>query len=254
MRKSILFFFVLFPVFVLAQETLPIGIKGKVLADFGDLEGIYVINLKTEKTVITDKEGYFSIPAAVEDTLLFSSVQFKEVRLLLTDKYFYESEVVVRMIPKIHQLNEVVVRRYGNINAVSLGIIPANQKSYTPAERKLKTASGLNPTANAGSMSGGSISMDPLLNLISGRTAMLKKELEVEKKESYMRQLENMFDQSHFVEKFKIPLAYIKGFEFYAVENEKFTNILKTNNKTTIEFLLGQLATKYLEIIAGETK
>lgn len=254
MRKLILFFSVLFPVLILAQEALPVEIKGKVLADFGDLEGIYVINLKTEKTVITDKEGDFSIRAAVGDTLLFSSVQFKENRLVLAVNNFYDNELVVRMTPKIHQLNEVVVRRYGNINAVSLGIIKANQKSYTPAERKLKTASGLNPTANAGTMSGGSISMDPLLNLISGRTAMLKKELEVEKKEGYMRQLERMFDESHFVEKFKIPLAYIKGFEFYAVENEKFTNVLKTNNKTTIEFLLGQLASQYLAIIAGETK
>jgi hypothetical protein len=34
----------------------------------------------------------------------------------------------------MNQLDEVVIRRY-NINAVSLGIIPANQKSYTPAER-----------------------------------------------------------------------------------------------------------------------
>jgi hypothetical protein len=40
----------------------------------------------------------------------------------------------------MNQLDEVVIRRYNNINAVSLGIIPANQKSYTPAERKLRTA------------------------------------------------------------------------------------------------------------------
>jgi hypothetical protein len=39
----------------------------------------------------------------------------------------------------MNQLDEVVIRRYNNINAVSLGIIP-NQKSYTPAERKLRTA------------------------------------------------------------------------------------------------------------------
>jgi hypothetical protein len=28
----------------------------------------------------------------------------------------------------MNQLDEVVIRRYNNINAVSLGIIPANQK------------------------------------------------------------------------------------------------------------------------------
>jgi hypothetical protein len=48
------------------------------------------------------------------------------------------------------------------ITAESLGIIPYGQKKYTPAERKLYTAT-----------SGGGI--DGLLNTISGRKAMLKK-------------------------------------------------------------------------------
>jgi hypothetical protein len=38
------------------------------------------------------------------------------------------------MEPTMNQLDEVVIRRYNNINVVSLGIIPANQKSYTEAE------------------------------------------------------------------------------------------------------------------------
>jgi hypothetical protein len=89
----------------------------------------------------------------------------------------------------LNQLNEVVIRRYNNINAVSLGIIPSNQKSYTAAERKYATASSgrLNP-----------MGLDPVLNFISGRTAMLKKELMVEKK-IYLSMLDNMFDENHFV-------------------------------------------------------
>jgi thymidylate kinase len=101
-------------------------------------------------------------------------------------------------------------------------------------------------------MAGGSISADPLFNFFSGRTAMLKKEIEVEKKESYLVLLEKMFDTNHFVNKLKIPLAYVKGFQYFAVENPKFTIILNSKNKTATEFLLGELATKYNEMIAGE--
>jgi hypothetical protein len=61
-----------------------------------------------------------------------------------------------------------------------------------------------------------------------------------------------MFDKNHFTNKFKIPLAYVKGFEYFAVENEKFTKILNAKNKTTVEFLLGELATKYIDILACE--
>jgi hypothetical protein len=51
----------------------------------------------------------------------------------------------------MNQLDEVVIRRYNNINAVSLGIIP-NQKSYTPAERKLRTAGDFKPIMLLGLM------------------------------------------------------------------------------------------------------
>ena len=107
-------------------------------------------------------------------------------------------------------------------------------------------------SANAGTMMGGSISADPLLNWFSGRTKMLKKNLAVEKKEMYLKQLENMFTNDFYVSKLKIPLEYVKGFEYYAVENESFVKILKSNNIATTTFLIGELAIKYKEIIAGE--
>jgi len=247
-------FFVLFATATLAQTVTMKEFSGKVMADFTTSEGFYVINLKTEQAVITDNNGYFSITAVIGDTLLFSAAQFRRVRVVLTADDFEQKMFSVHMKPIVNQLNEVVIRRYDKINTVSLGIIPANQKSYTVVERKLKTATGLDAKATVGGMAGGSISVDPLLNFISGRTAMLKKELIVEKKETYMAMLDEMFDKNHFVNKLKIPLDYVKGFEYYAVDNEKFNKILRSKNLITTEFLLGELATKYNEIIACENE
>lgn len=235
---------------VVAQETPRVKLKGKVISDFSVLEGIYVINIKTEQALITDKEGNFSILAKVGDTLLFTQGQFKEIRIGLTQKDFEQEMLTVKMIPLVNLLREVIVR--SGINAVSMGIIPKGQKNYTPAERKLYTASHLNASANAGSMMGGSISADPLLNWFSGRTKMLKKELEVEKKESYLRQLENLFTTDYFVNTLKIPTEYVKEFEYYSIENERFITVLKSKNVTMTTFLIGELANKYKEIIAGE--
>lgn len=235
---------------VVAQETSRIKLKGKVTSDVAVLEGAYVINVKTEQALVTDKEGNFSVLAKVGDTLLFAQGQFKEVRIGLTQKDFEQEIITVKMMPIVNQLREVIVRN--GINAVSMGIIPKGQKIYTPAERKLNTANNLYATANAGTMMGGSISADPLLNWISGRTKMLKKEVEVEKKESYLRQLENLFTVDYFVNKLKIPTEYVKGFEYYSVENERFVTILKSKNVTMTTFLIGELAIKYKEIIASE--
>jgi hypothetical protein len=247
-------FMILFTTVTMAQESAFSELKGKIDGEAFNVDGVYVINLSTEKAVITSSDGYFNIAGVVGDTLLFSAVQFKRRRIVLTAKDFSDVLFFVRMEATMNQLDEVVIRRYDNINSVSLGIIPSGQKSYTAAERKLRTATDLNASASAGSMAGGSISADPLFNFLSGRTAMLKKELKVEKKEFYMRQLDAMFDRSHFVDKLRIPADYIKGFEYYAVDNEKFIAILASKNKITTEFLLGELALKYNEILACENE
>lgn len=229
-------------------------LNGKVVSNTSNMEGIYVINAQTEETVTTDVSGAFSILAKPDDVLVFSSISFKEKRIMLKAEDFLNINFSVRLTMVMHELQEVVIKRYDNINAENLGIIPNGQKKYTAAERKLQTATALNATANAGTMAGGSVSADPLLNFFSGRTAMLKKEVAVEKKEFFMRLLENMFSLDHFIDRLKIPAEYVKGFEYYAVENEKFTVILNSKNKTSTEFLLGELAVKYKEIIASENK
>ncbi|HEY1193460.1 carboxypeptidase-like regulatory domain-containing protein [Flavobacterium sp.] len=229
-------------------------LNGKVVSNTSNMEGVYVINAQTEETVTTDVSGAFSISAKADDVLVFSSINFKEKRIMLKSEDFLNINFSVKLTMVMHELQEVVIKRYDNINAENLGIIPNGQKKYTAAERKLETATALNATANAGTMAGGSVSADPLLNFFSGRTAMLKKEVAVEKKEFFMRLLENMFSLDHFIDRLKIPAEYVKGFEYYAVENEKFTVILNSKNKTSTEFLLGELAVKYKEIIASENK
>jgi hypothetical protein len=229
-------------------------INGKIVSNTNDLEGVYVVNAQTEVMVVTDAEGSFSIMAKPGDTLVFSSIQFKENRVLLTSENFTDLNFTVKLSLVMHQLQEVIVKRYDNINAAAMGIVPGNQKAYTESERKLRTATALDATASASGMAGGSISADPFLNFLSGRTKMLKKELAVEKKEFFMKLLENMFSLDHFVNRLKIPTEYVKGFEYYAVENDKFTVILNSKNKTSTEFLLAELAVKYKEILAGENK
>lgn len=245
LKKFVFFYLVLFAAVAVAQERLPQELNGKVNADNFNLEGIYVINLRNEKAVITDLDGYFSAKANPGDTLLFSAIQFKGLKIVLKEEDFKSGLLFIKMQPVMNELQEVIIKRYSSINAVALGIVPANQKKYTVAERRYATASSsqLNP-----------MGLDPVLNLLSGRTASLKKGLIVEKKLFYIKLLEEMFDENHYTNKLDIPIEYIKGFEYYAVDNEKFTKILESKNYITTEFLLGELANKYKAIIACENE
>ncbi len=223
---------------VVAQEQERINLKGLVKSINADLEGIYVINLKTEKQTITDAQGNFSLMLKVGDSLLFSYYKCEpEKRVVSLDNlkglpFFYKKT------PIITQLDEVVIKQYKNINAVDLGIVKAGIKSYTPAERRLKTASA-------------SV-IDGLVNTLSGRKKMLKQELEVEKKELAIQALENYFSKKFIVETLQIDSSYIKGFQFYVAENPRFRTVLASKNKTEIEFLLVQLSKTYKEIIGNQ--
>ncbi|WP_162127183.1 hypothetical protein [Flavobacterium phycosphaerae] len=237
-----------------AQTGLVKTIKGKVISEAIDLDEIYVINLKSEATTSTEKGGYFTIAAAVGDTLMFSAIQIKGRKIAITDKDFDKELMMVKLDPMINRLDEVIVKQYKNINAVSLGIIPADTKHYTPAERKLKAAAGADLKGNVDGSLGASASLDPLFNWMSGRTAMLEKELEVEKKETLLQKIENQFGVDYFIEKLKIPKEYVRGFWYYVVEENRFVTALNAKNKTMATFVLTELATKYLEIQKPEKK
>lgn len=230
-----------------AQETRK-NIKGKVSAYANNLEGIYVINQQTEKNAVTEQNGYFTIAAAVGDTLVFSSTQFKGRKVAIEENY--PDLLLVKLEPAMNQLQEVQVFQYKDINAVSLGIIPKGQKSYTPAERKFRTATGYDAQFGLDTK----VTLDPIFNLLSGRTAELRKNILVEKKEFLLAKIEYWFDPEYFTQKLHIPEEHVKGFHFYIVENPRFVQSVNEKNKTMATFVMGELAVQYLQILADEKK
>lgn len=250
MKKSKFLFtcVILISQFVFSQTLL----KGKIISDATNLDGIHVINMSNKKNTTTENNGFFSILAKPMDTIMFSGMLIQGMRIVLKSSDFSENLFFMRLKQKVNQLDEVYVRNYPEINAVTLGIIPKGTKSYTPAQRKLRTASNTFIASNKDGSAGGSVGVDPLINWISGRTAMLKKELEVEKKERFITKLSEMYEEAFYTETLKISSEYIKGFQIFVLDNERLVAALKTKNKTLTTFLLGELAEKYKSILFPE--
>ncbi|UFH47658.1 carboxypeptidase-like regulatory domain-containing protein [Flavobacterium galactosidilyticum] len=215
-------------------------IRGKISADSVAVDRVNVLNLTSEKATVSDASGFFVLPVKTGDILVFSAVNLETLRKKIGLQDLSKEIIIIQMIPKSIILKEVVVNESA-ISAESLGIIPYGQKKYTPAERKLYTAT-----------SGGGI--DGLLNAISGRKAMLKKEIAVEKKEQLLARIDVLFEDKYYTETLKIPSEYIKGFQYYCVDDVPFANALSTKNKTLVMFLIVKLAETYNEIIAVENK
>lgn len=246
----------LFVIFLLSQMVLgQIGrekvIRGKIGIDSVAVEGVNIANSSNGKTTISDKSGFFSMLAKEGDVLVFSAVNLETLRKKISKQDLVSDVIQVQVTPVSVALKEVVINEHPEISAENLGVIPYGQKKYTPAERKLKTAGDFKPIHLLGLL-GGSIAGDPIINKITGRTQMLKKEIKVERKEFWLKQLGDMFDEKYFVSELKIPTDYVKGFQYYIVENERFVETLKSKNKTMTTFLMGELSLEYNEIIACE--
>ncbi len=250
MAKRLLLLYIFFPLVVLSQNDSIVS--GKIVSESSLLEGIHVINLSKRNGAITDARGYFQIKAKVSDTLQFSAVNLKATRYVMKQSDYSNDLLLIKVESLITELEEVAIINYKNINAVALGIVPANQKTYTPAERKLAAAGDFKWYSPLLIPLGG-MSVDGLINSISGRTAMLKKELVVERKELLQAKTSDYFERKYFVETLKIPDEFVDGFLFYIVDNEKFVNAMKDKNKTMATFILSELAVEYLKLKELET-
>ncbi|MEO8234357.1 MAG: hypothetical protein ABI549_02990 [Flavobacterium sp.] len=234
--------FLAFPVFLLSQsvfcQTL---LKGKVVFDDSNLDEIYVTNLSTNAKTITDSSGLFSIEAKPNQVLVFSGPKLERKVLNLKPIDFSTNLLYIKLYPKATQLEEVVIKNYPQINAVSLGIISKDVKTYTPAERRLISESS-------------GIGIVQFINAINGRKKELKKNIEVEKKEQLLDKLSRLFEDDFYIKTLKISSEYIKGFQIFAIDDNKLITSLNKKNTKLTSFLLRELSLKYNDLLRNEKK
>ena len=218
---------------IYSQVNKEVLIIGKIIADSSSVDRVNIINLRSSKTTVSDKSGCFKILGMPDDILVLSAINLETRRHTISVQDIEKATVLLKMNPKINNLKEVIVKE-NSISAQSLGIIPYGQKHYTPAQRKLYTAqTGL---------------LDPLLNKISGRTKMLKKEVQVERNEKLLVKFDGLFEDEFYTETLLVPSDYIRGFQYYLIEDSDFVNALNSKNKTMITYFIKKLALNYNEL------
>ncbi|RUT72525.1 hypothetical protein D0817_00920 [Flavobacterium cupreum] len=223
------------------QAGKPRKITGKILIEGSDVRinaAVTILNSATQATSATDEDGAFSLFANEGDLLVFSGINLEPVRRIVTEEDLKGNVFLVKLAIRSIELEEVAINKHPNITAESMGIIPYGTKKYTPAERKLYTAQ-----SSAG---------DALLNMFSGRTNMLEKELKIEEKERLFSKIEYLFDDDYYTKRLKIPNEYIREFKIYCIEDPQFVKTLETKNRNDSMFLITDLAQKYLKLIAGQ--
>ena len=84
-------------------------LHGKVISHNLGLKGVEVINKTTKTSTTTNSLGEFSIAAKAQDSLIFFAKDYLFTRLKITTKEIETNNLIIDMLPKAEELNEVVI-------------------------------------------------------------------------------------------------------------------------------------------------
>ena len=226
-----------------AQNLFTKQIEGRVYSESDDVAATHVLNITSDKASITDLNGFFSITANLNDTLVFSAIQFKKKTMVVTQNVLESKLLYVPLEDALNELNEVIVMPYNLtgdmtldldrmeiepvVTASTLGLPNAYVKIPTQAERELFAA-----TANP------FMSFDPLINAITGRTKMLKERIARNKKYERTQRVRAFYVDSLYRTEFKIPENKIDDFMYFCEIDATFQTLVDFHNRLKIwEFM-----------------
>ena len=242
----------LFPLFFLSclcalgQDVRTKELRGQVVSLGGDVVGVVVQNTASQRAVITDIGGYFAIDAKLNDTLVFSAVQYRRKILPVTQVLLNTSFFTVSLEEFVNELDEVVVKPYNltgdldkdlenltlekDVSAEALNLPNADVKIITQSERKLQEASSgmysiSRPLA---------VGLNPIINAITGRSKMLKNRVKVDKKYARTQRVQEFYVDSLFLTVLKIPIEKIDDFMYFCEVDAAFQSAVDSKDKLKI--------------------
>ena len=228
-------------------------IKGKVEAKNKDVTGVVVQNSTSGKATITSVDGNFTIRVALNDTLVFSAVQFKRKVIPITPSFFNATSLTIPLEEFVNELREVVVQPFnlsGNLDsdlsglqlekdvtAEALGLPNAGVRIISQSENKLNDADhGKFAYFYVIALT---INLNKVLNRISGRTKMLKERVALDKQYATTQMVEAAFVDSLMINHLKIPKTNFYEFIQFCESDKEFYELAQGNDELKLwEFLI----------------
>ncbi|MFC6861704.1 peptidase associated/transthyretin-like domain-containing protein [Zunongwangia atlantica] len=259
MRNQILFAFVLvMPAVTFSQS---IVIDGKIVADSLDGSLINIVNLSSGRGTTSNASGNFSISASLNDTLLFSSVQYKKKEIIVDSLLYERKFLIVELQATINQLDEVRLPNLtGNLSS-DIQAMPINDKYALNAPMSLKTPLSHEEkmlyTATTGpggtrfkwySALLGSVPLDPVFNAINGRTKMLKK-LNKNVREENVLETELDLRKSFLIERCNLTQAQLHLFLNYCFAQAGYRELLNDPDQLKLLEFYKREAVKFLKLL-----
>ncbi|WP_452223295.1 hypothetical protein [Lacinutrix chionoecetis] len=244
-KTKIYLLFFLISCFGFSQNT---SLKGSVEGE-ESVENIHVINRTQDLFATTNDRGEFTINAKTNDTIVFTSVQYKAYTHIVSAENITNKTLKIKLEVLVNELPEAVVgfTLTGDltkdilntdverpIDFYDVGIPGYTGKPKTKSERLLYDADHGKMFAFYGIA--GAVNVNKLLNAISGRTKKLKKRVALEANTKLMNALKNRLSEAFFKEN-PLDQALRADFFYFCAEDKNFTKRCQTSDLEALKFM-----------------
>ncbi len=250
------------PVFSQQENIL---LKGSIKAAFLESASVHIINATQKTGTVNSDSGNFQILVQAGDTLLFSSIQYQKLEVIISDKIIWEGNLIIELKEDINQLAEVNISNIqltGNINtdlnnievvtdlpldlrfgAVKHIVFESDVNDPLEAPRNIAFESNqvLQPGVN---LLGIVDVLEDLFNIKKkGNTPIYKRPTA-----TVAAQIRGLFDDDFFKSSLGIKEEHINDFLFYVDENGLTSQMMEEKNKLSLLDFLFEQSEKYLQI------
>lgn len=256
------FFTFFITLFVFAQSGAR-WIHGNIILDpDGDVaEGVYVTNLNSKKTVISNFSGNFSILAKVDDVIEFKSDYFEYRRIRITQEIYNRPKFVVHLNINVIELQEALIS--ANLTGILTKDVTAGKRNdeLTDLYKRLGVNPDINPIKDTSDLKfglfGGDISLTRLdvgriYDALSGDLKKRQNTLKYESAANKYSYIRRYFGDDFFVKDLKIPQHKINDFINYTYTTSNMSGDLERNQYLKIMETLTRYAIIYRNLFTSE--
>jgi len=256
LRVIILLLFTVSPLF--AQEN--IQINGIISAQFLEETSVHIINSTQGTGTVNSNSGSFQILVKENDELLFSSIQYKNLTVVITSEIMKSGFLEVVLQEDLNVLDEVNISNVGltgnlTTDIKQIKIVRNMPLNFSAGDLKnMRFESDINDPQSAptniamgqsANFGGGGVDIIGLiLGVIIPESNSAKINVPVYKyknNSNIIAHLRELFDENFFTETLEVQKEYIDDFIYYANDNGLESILNKPKNQLAlIEFLMDQ--------------
>ena len=240
-KKALLLLLLLFASKLLvAQRSTFIG--GQVRDSIGTVSNATILNLNTKRGTVSNDDGIFEIRVRLGDSLQLSSVQHITKIVYISKAALARKKIEIQLLIETTVLEAFELKKHdlsgrlgidvkkvtkeNKISAVTLGLPNAGRKKMKKVDREIYTATS----------SSGGISLDHIINTLSGRIKMLRKKKQIVEEDIDVQILLKQYNYD-LEKNFNIKKDATTRFLYFCRTDTLFNKALFNNELSLIKFL-----------------